>query len=33
MKIGLWQPGCEIAEVPPDQGQAAVLGSKRVDPQ
>lgn len=33
MKIGLWQPGCEIAEVPPDQGQAAVLGSKRVEPQ
>ena len=33
MKITLWQPGCEIAEVPPDQGQAAVLGSKRVDAQ
>ncbi|MGZ5903670.1 MAG: hypothetical protein ACXWK3_28260 [Reyranella sp.] len=33
MKITLWQPGCEIAEVPPDQGHAAVLGSKRVEPQ
>ena len=31
MKIHLWPPGCEIAEVPPDQGQAAVLSSKRVD--
>lgn len=33
MKIGLWLPGCEIAEVPPDQGQAAVLASQRVAPQ
>jgi hypothetical protein len=33
IKIGLWLPGCEIAEVPPDQGQAAVLASKRVEPQ
>jgi hypothetical protein len=33
MKIGLWQPGCEIAEVPSSQGQAAVLASKRVEPQ
>ena len=33
MTIGLWQPGCDIAEVPPDQGQAAVLSSKRVEPQ
>jgi len=33
MKITLWQPGCEIAEVPLNQGQAAVLGSKRVEPQ
>ena len=33
MKIGLWQPGCDIAEVPPDQGQSAVLSSRRVEPQ
>ena len=33
MKIGLWTPGCEVAEVAPDQGRAAVLGSKRVEPQ
>lgn len=33
IKIGLWLPGCEIAEVPPDQGRAAVLASKRVEPQ
>jgi hypothetical protein len=33
IKIGLWLPGCEIAEVPPDQGHAAVLASKRVEPQ
>jgi hypothetical protein len=33
MKITLWQPGCEIAEVPLNQGQAAVLGSTRVEPQ
>ena len=33
IKIGLWLPGCEIAEVPPDQGQSAVLSSKRVEPQ
>ena len=32
IKIGLWLPGCEIAEVPPDQGQAAVLASKRIEP-
>lgn len=30
MKIGLWMPGCEFAEVSPDQGQAAVLASRRV---
>jgi hypothetical protein len=33
MTIGWWLPGCEIAEVPPDQGRAAVLASKRVEPQ
>jgi hypothetical protein len=33
IKIGLWLPSCEIAEVPPDQGQSAVLSSKRVEPQ
>jgi hypothetical protein len=30
MKIGVLLPGCELAEVPPEQGQAAVRGSKRV---
>jgi len=33
VKVGWWTPGCEIAEVPPDQGRAAVLASKRVEPQ
>ena len=33
MKVGLWTPGCEVAEVAPDQGRAAVQGSKRVEPQ
>ena len=33
MTIGPWAPGCEVAEVPPDQGRAAVLGSRRVEPQ
>ena len=33
MTIGWWLPGCEIAEVPPDQGRAAVLAAKRVEPQ
>ena len=32
VKVGWWTPGCEIAEVPPDQGQAAVLASKRIEP-
>jgi hypothetical protein len=32
MKVGLLLPGCEVAEVPPDQGRAAVQGSKRVVP-
>lgn len=30
VKVGLWTPGCEVAEVSPDQGQAAVLASRRV---
>ena len=30
MKIGALLPGCEVAEVAPDQGQAAVRGSKRI---
>ena len=33
MKVGLLLPGCEVAEVPPEQGQAAVRGSRRVAPQ
>ena len=33
MTIGWWLPGCEVAEVPPGQGQAAVLASKRLEPQ
>src|SRR5262245_62161250 len=33
MTIGWWTPGCEVAEVPPNQGQAAVRGSFRVEPQ
>ena len=32
MKAGLWTPSCEIAEVPPDQGEAAVRSSRRVGP-
>ena len=30
MTTGLWAPGCQMAEVPPDQGQAAVRASRRV---
>ena len=30
IKIGVWMPSCEVAEVSPDQGQAAVLASRRV---
>jgi hypothetical protein len=30
MTTGLWGPHCEVAEVAPDQGQAAVRASKRV---
>ena len=28
-----WTPGCEVAEVPPDEGQAAVRSARRVEPQ
>ena len=27
-----WTPTCEVAEVPPDQGQTAVRSSRRVEP-
>lgn len=33
MKVGLLLPGCEVAEVSPDVGQAAVRGARRVEPQ
>jgi len=33
MKVNLLLPGCEVAEVSPDQGQAAVRGSRRVEVQ
>lgn len=33
MTIGWWTPGCEVAEVPPDQGRAAVLAGRRLEPQ
>lgn len=33
MTTGLWAPGCQLAEVPPDQGQAAVRASRRVEQQ
>ena len=32
MAAGLWAPSCEVAEVPPDQGQAAIRYSRRVEP-
>ena len=28
-----WSPSCEVAEVPPDQGQVAVRSARRVEPQ
>jgi len=31
MKVGLALPGCVVAEVPPDQGQAAVRNARRVN--
>jgi len=33
MTMGWWTPGCEVAEVPPAKGQAAVRASQRVEPQ
>jgi len=33
MKATLLLPGCEVAEVSPDQGQAAVRSSRRVEVQ
>jgi len=33
MKVNVLMPGCEVAEVPPEQGRAAVLGGRRVDTQ
>jgi len=33
MTAGLWGPNCEVAEVPPDEGQAAVRSGRRVEPQ
>ena len=33
IKVGLWTPGCEVAEVAPDQGRAAVMRSRRVEAQ
>jgi hypothetical protein len=33
LKIGALLPGCEVSEVAPQQGQAAVRGSKRVEVQ
>ena len=32
MNAGLWSPSCEVADVPPDQGQAAIRSSRRVEP-
>jgi len=33
MTVGWWTPGCEVEEVPPDKGQAAVRIGQRVEPQ
>ena len=33
MTVGWLTPGCEVAEVSPDQGQAAVRAARRVEPQ
>jgi hypothetical protein len=33
MTVGWLAPGCEVAEVPADQGQAAVRGARRVEAQ
>jgi hypothetical protein len=32
MNAGLWSPNCEVAEVPADQGKAAVRSARRVAP-
>ena len=32
MKVGLTLPGCDVVEVSPDQGQAAVRNARRVNP-
>ena len=32
MRAGLWTPSCDVAEVPPTQGQTAVRSSRRVEP-
>ena len=31
MSAGLWGPGCEVAEVSPDQGQSAIRGARRIE--
>jgi hypothetical protein len=33
MTFGWWTPGCEVAEVSPDQGRVAVLSGRRLEPQ
>lgn len=33
LKMGLLLPGCDVAEVPPDVGQAAVRNARRLDSQ
>jgi hypothetical protein len=33
MKVELLMPSCQVAEVPPEEGQAAVRGGRRVEPQ
>jgi hypothetical protein len=30
---GMWSPGCQVAEVPPEVGREAVRSSRRVEPQ
>lgn len=32
MKVGMLMPDCQLTEVSPDQGRAAVLAAKRVNP-
>jgi hypothetical protein len=33
MTMGAWAPGCQVQEVPPDRGQAAVRRSRRINSQ